>query len=148
MVSKLAAFRSRPAAVALALLLAMVGTGCATGPSFTGKWQTDRTALKGTPSEENDLAEWLAPTLKFTIQFADNGTFTSTWTDESGASGTRSGTWKLIEDLGLKWRITMTMQPDNEEWEVMVGSPETNAISLEALGDFKRGGPVYFRRSR
>lgn len=132
-----------PAAFVLA---AVAATGCNTEPNFIGKWGTDRSKLIGSPSGDNDLANLLAPVPKFSVSFSNDGKCSSSWTGEDGKEQSRNGTWKMVEDQGLKWRITMKVPPDEEEWGVKVGSPDNNTISLEAEDAFRKGGPIFFKR--
>lgn len=130
-----------------ASLVAMIGlAGCDTSAGLVGKWETDRTDLLNSPSGENELAALLSPSPKFSVQFLDDGTCISSW-QENGKDATRKGTWKLLENQGLKWRIAVKLPPDEEEWEVRVGSPENRKLSLQAADEFKKGGPIYFKKS-
>ncbi|HZL87281.1 MAG TPA: hypothetical protein VFB96_02805 [Pirellulaceae bacterium] len=131
---------------AAVVLAALSATGCNTEPNFIGNWTTDRSKLIGSPSGDNDLANLLAPGPKFSVSFTNDGKCSSSWTGEDGKEQSRSGTWKMVEDQGLKWRITMKVAPDEEEWGVKVGSPDNNTISLEAEDAFKKGGPIFFKR--
>jgi hypothetical protein len=83
---------------------------------------------------------------KFAVSFTKDGKCTSSWTGEDGKEASRTGTWKLVEDQGLKWRITLKMPPDEGDWSVKVGSPDSNTISLEAEDAFKKGGPIFIKR--
>jgi hypothetical protein len=139
-------FSFRGGLSAAIVLAALAATGCNTEPTFIGNWGTDRTKLIGSPSGDNDLANLLAPVPKFAVSLSSDGKCTSSWTGDDGKEQSRSGTWKMVEDQGLKWRITMKVAPDDEEWGVKVGSQDNNTISLEAEDAFKKGGAIFFKR--
>lgn len=116
--------------------------GCDTGPHFIGTWTFDRSILKGDPREKDDLAVMLAPALKFKLQFTQDGKLVSTW-DHEGKQGSRTGTWKMVEDHGLNWQLHLNLPPDEEQWLVKVVSIDTDTISLESLDAFKTNDVLY-----
>jgi hypothetical protein len=134
--------RVRLGVIAGLALTALSLAGCDTGPHFIGTWKVDRSAMKGHPKEKDDVAEMLSPSLKFNLQFTEDGKLISSWNHE-GKEGSQSGTWKMVEDLGLNWRIALNMPPDQEQWEVKVVSIDTDTISLESTDPFKTSDIIY-----
>ncbi len=119
--------------------------GCDTGPAFVGTWKTDLTPYQNSPSGDSALARYLSPAASFSLKFREDGRLVSSWNEE-GKEVSKSGTWKMVADEGLRWRLMVKLPPDEDEWELRIISRSNRRIAVDAIGEFQnKGGPLEFK---
>lgn len=128
-------------AVLVLIVASLIGCGSA-GPAFIGTWHTDLTPIKN-----NDVQKFFAPTLKFSVKFAEDGTLVSSWSAD-GKEKSRSGSWELLDGDGLRWQLMIKFPPPEvDQLEVRLVLRSNRGLAIESLEGFRdEGGAVEFKR--